>query len=92
MKERSVNFEKFDPDKMLFTSGAHAPLMVWIGSQGRRSQESLEKREENAIRRGWGPGSERRARSMTREGKGPVLERVTRERGDDRTRESGAAP
>ena len=92
VKERSVDFEKFDPDNMLFTSGAHAPLMVWIGSQGRRSQESLAIREENAIRRGWGPGSARRARSMTREGKGPVPERVTRERGDDRTRESGAAP
>ena len=40
VKERSVDFEKFDPDNMLFTSGAHAPLIVWIGSQGLRSPES----------------------------------------------------
>ena len=54
VKERRVDFGKFDPDNLLFRSGAHAPLMVWIGHQGRRSQERLQAREERAIARNWG--------------------------------------
>jgi hypothetical protein len=92
VKERHVDFGKFDPDNLLFRSGAHAPLMVWIGHQGRRSQERLQAREEKSIARNWGPGSKNRARSMHREGKGPGPTTFTRERGDERTRDGGAAP
>ena len=92
VKDRHVDFGKFDPDDLLFRSGAHAPLMVWIGHQGRRSQERLQAREERAIARNWGPGSKTRARSMHREGKGPGPTIFTRERGDDRTRDGCAAP
>ncbi len=92
MKERPVSFGKFDPESLLFKSGAHAPLMVWIGKQGRRSQDRLQAREQKAIDKGWGPGSENRARSMQREGKGPKPMSGTRERGDDRIRDGGFAP
>ena len=92
MKERHVDFGRFDPDNLLFRSGAHAPLMVWIGNQGRRSDARLQAREEKAIARNWGPGSKNRARSMHREGKGPGPTTFTRERGGERTRDGGAAP
>ena len=92
VKERPVSFGNFDPNNLLFRSGAHAPLMIWIGKMGRRSADRLQIREQRAIERGWGPGSENRARSMQREGKGPRPKSCTRESGDDRTRNGGAAP
>ena len=92
VKERPVSFGKFDPNNLLFRSGAHAPLMIWIGKMGRRSADRLRVREQRAKDRGGGPGSEKRARSMQREGKGPRPKSCTREGGDDRTRDGGAAP
>ncbi len=92
VKERPVSFGKFDPNNLLFRSGAHAPLMIWMGKMGRRSADRLQFREQRAIERGWGPGSENRPRSMQREGKGPRPKSCTRESGDDCTRDGGAAP
>ena len=90
VKERPVAFGKFDPDSLLFRSGAHAPLMVWIGDRGRRAPDKLQDREEKAIARGWGPGSQNRSRSMQREGKEPRPKSCTRDRGDDNSRGGGA--
>ena len=92
VKERPVAFGKFDPDSLLFRSGAHAPLMAWIGDRGRRAEDKLQDREQKAIARGWGPGSANRARSMQREGKGPRPKSCTRDRGDDNSRGGGAVP
>ena len=92
VKERPIAFGKFDPDNLLFRSGAHAPLMVWMGYHGRRSQDRLEAREKQAIARNFGPGSQNRARSMQREGKGPRPKSCTRDRGDDNSRGGGAVP
>jgi hypothetical protein len=92
VKERPVAFGKFDPDNLLFRSGAHAPLMVWIGDRGRRAPDRLQDREKKAIARGYGPGSDNRARSMQREGKGPRPKSCTRDRGDDNSRGGGAVP
>ena len=92
VKERPIAFGKFDPDSLLFRSGAHAPLMVWMGFQGRRAPDRLQDREQKAIARGWGPGSDNRARSMQREGKGPRPQSCTRDRGDGNSRDGGAVP
>ena len=92
VKERPVAFGKFDPDSLLFRSGAHAPLMVWMGYRGRRTEEKLQEREEKARARCWGRGSENRSKSMQREGKGPRPKSCTRDRGDDNSRGGGAVP
>ena len=92
VKERPIAFGRFDPDSLLFRSGAHAPLMVWMGYRGRRTEEKLQDREEKARARCWGRGSENRSKSMQREGKGPRPKSCTRERGDDNSRGGGAVP
>ena len=51
-----------------------------------------EAREKQAIARNFGPGSQNRARSMQREGKGPRPKSCTRDRGDDNSRGGGAVP
>ena len=70
-KQKSPLFSKFDPDGQLFRSGAHAPLMVWLGSKTRRSVDALWRREAGQNNRNWGPGSENRARLMMSQGLGP---------------------
>jgi hypothetical protein len=70
-KQKAAVFTKFDPNGQLFRTGAHAPLMVWLGSKPRRSEESLWNREQNMVRRGWGPGSANRSRLMQAQDRGP---------------------
>jgi hypothetical protein len=70
-KQKAALFSKFDPQGQLFRSGAHAPLMVWLGSKSRRSQDALWSREAGMTRRCWGPNSENRSRLMQAQGSGP---------------------
>ena len=90
VKERPVAFGKFDPDSLLFRSGAHAPLMVWMGYRGRRTEGKLQERDEKARARSWGRGNQSRSKSMQREGKEPRPKSCTRDRGDDNSRGGGA--
>ncbi len=71
VKQRPVSFDKFDPDKLLFRSGAHAPMIVWIGYLGRRSSDRLQPRELKAAARGCCPRSTNRSRCTQKQGKGP---------------------
>ena len=87
--QQRVDFRKFDPESLLFRSGAHAPLLVWIGFQGRRSEERMTRREQRANQRNCGPGSENRSRLMQSQGKGPRPARPGQEQDEPRTRESG---
>ena len=87
--QRRVDFRKFDSASLLFRSGAHAPLLVWIGFQGRRSEDRIIRREQRASERNWGPGSENRSRLMQSQGKGPMPVRPGQEQDEPRTRESG---
>lgn len=71
VKNKQAIFTKFDPDGVLFRSGAHAPQLAWFGTRSRRSTEALWERERKQTIRGWGPGSENRARLMQEQGRGP---------------------
>ena len=73
-KQKRIVREMFDPDGLLFRSGAHMPLIIFLGAKARRSPEALVKREEAAISRGWGPpskGSKGKGKEETK-GKGKV--------------------
>ena len=87
--QQRVDFRKFDPESLLVRSGAHAPLLVWIGFQGRRSEERMTRREQRANQRNCGPASENRSRLMQSQGKGPRPARPGQEQDQPRTRESG---
>ena len=52
-------------------AGAHMPMLFYVGDKSRRSKAALDRRELAQIERGWGPGSDNRARLHGRgEGKG----------------------
>jgi hypothetical protein len=70
-KEKKTQRVKFDPDGLLFRSGAHKPLLVFVGSLSRRSSQALRRREEKMRLRGWGVDSWPRALSMQMNGHGP---------------------
>ena len=55
-KQKLIDIKKFDPDLRYFNSGAHMPLMVFVGAphQVRRSQSASKRRERRAQERGWG--------------------------------------
>jgi len=67
-KQKAMNFDMFDRDTNLFTSGAHMPLSGYMGTEPRRSTEGLArrdqkekaklkaKREARASQRAWGKG------------------------------------
>ena len=57
IREKMVDRSLFDESHRLLTSGAHMPLMVFLGSQSRRSPAALERRVAN-----------RRQRSRSRHG------------------------
>jgi hypothetical protein len=44
IREKLADRSLFDGSQLLFTSGAHMPLMVFLGSQSRRSDAALERR------------------------------------------------
>ena len=71
LKQKLAAFSRFDPEGQLFRTGAHAPLMVWLGDRGRRSEDALWEREQGMIWRNWGPGSLNRSRFMQAAGLGP---------------------
>ena len=50
--------------KVLFASGAHMPLVFFVGDRARRTANALEQRELKAERRGWGPSSANRSKSL----------------------------
>ena len=54
-KQKFVKFEQFDPDERMFQSGAHVPLMIFVGanSDGRRKPESQTLRNKEAGARRW---------------------------------------
>ena len=70
-QSKQVIFDRFDPQDRLFRTGAHAPLMISYGTLGGRSDERLVAREQNMIRRGYGPGSANRAWAMQQLGHAP---------------------
>ena len=69
--QKTARIDKFDPLWILFKSGAHMPLIVFVGNHSRRSQGALDRREHASSTRGWGPQSGRRSRLMQRQGYGP---------------------
>ena len=71
-KQKRIVREMFDPDGLLFRSGAHMPLIIFLGAKARRSPEALVKREEAAISRGWGPPSKKGKGKEETKGKGKV--------------------
>jgi hypothetical protein len=70
-KEKLPQRAKFDPDGLLFRSGAHKPLLVFVGALSRRSQQALERHELNMQARGWGVTPWHRAMLMQMSGHGP---------------------
>ena len=64
-------WSKFDPSDELFRGGAHAPLLTYFGEVNRRTPQALHRREQRAIARGFGPGSDKRSALMQAQGKGP---------------------
>ena len=57
-KEKRCDVNIFDPDQLLFRTGAHMPLLLFMGDRSRRSPEALMKREQkqNAKKKGLGKG------------------------------------
>ena len=56
-KQKKVDASKFDPDGILFRSGAHMPLLAFVGDKPRRSVEAIERREQKRERSKWGKGT-----------------------------------
>ena len=54
-KQKLADFTAFDPQQQFFKRGAHAPLMIFLGShnQQRRSRAAIESRNKKADQRGW---------------------------------------
>ena len=54
-KQKLTDFKEFDPQREFFARGAHAPLMIFVGtnSESRRSAERQASRNADADRRGW---------------------------------------
>ena len=50
-KQKRCDVELFDPDKLLFKSGVHMPLMVTLGKNSRRTEEAVNRRYQNYCRR-----------------------------------------
>jgi hypothetical protein len=50
-KQKRCDVELFDPDKLLFKSGVHMPLMVMLGKNSRRTEEAVNRRYQNYCRR-----------------------------------------
>jgi hypothetical protein len=69
--QKLVRMDMWDPSHELWNRGGHMPLLVYIGDNPYRRNESLVRREGGHIRRGWGPGSKRRSDHMQRSGHGP---------------------
>ena len=70
-KEKLTHRYTVDPAGVLFRSGAHKPLLVYVGSLSRRSPEALNCRESGINARAWGPDSWIRERLMQAQGRGP---------------------
>jgi hypothetical protein len=70
-KEKKTERAKFDPDGLLFRSGAHKPLLVFVGALSRRSTQAMQRREAKMTGRGWGVDSWQRAMFMQMNGHGP---------------------
>ena len=43
-KQKRCDVKLFDPDKLLFKSGVHMPIMVMLGKNSRRSEEAVSRR------------------------------------------------
>ena len=68
--QKLVNMDMWDPNQALWNGGGHMPLLVYVGDNPYRRNESLVRREGGHIRRGWGPSSENRREHMRRSGQG----------------------
>ena len=69
-KEKLTMRAKFDPDGLFFRSGAHHPLLVYVGCLSRRSPAALLRREKRMTGRDGGPQSFNRAQLMQAQGRG----------------------
>jgi hypothetical protein len=56
-KQKLPKYTLFDPQSHYFRSGAHMPLMIYVGgnSDGRRSKAANARRANRAAERGWTP-------------------------------------
>jgi len=68
--QKLVNMEKWDLNHLLWNKGGHMPLLVYVGDNCYRGNESLTRREGEHIRRGWGPFSANRKEHFRRSGQG----------------------
>ena len=71
-KGKLLEPERWDATDQLFSGAGHMPLLAFFGdSRGSRNEDKLRKREERAIKEGWGPepGGKRSA-EMQRQGMG----------------------
>ena len=75
--QKLVRMDMWDPNHILWNRGGHMPLLVYIGDNPYRRNESLTRREGGHIRRGWGPSSRNRREHMQRTGKGTWQPRST---------------
>ena len=50
-KEKRCDEQVFDPDKLLFSTGVHMPLLIFMGDKSRRTDEALVNREAKAKQR-----------------------------------------
>ena len=69
IRQKRLNPDVWDALGALMGHGAHMPLIFFVGNRGRRTEQALDRREQNMIRRDWGPGSANRYRMMERQGK-----------------------
>ena len=67
IKQKAICAEAWDAPNALFASGAHMPLLFYIGDRSYRTEKKLEEREAKMAARGWGPGSTNRYRLMERQ-------------------------
>lgn len=58
-KEKRCDDGVFDPAGLLFPTGVHMPLLVFLGDRSRRSEGALVRREEKAAARKKGSGKDR---------------------------------
>ena len=70
IRQRPLYPGAWDATQRLHNHGAHMPVMFFVGKNSGRSTKALTRREFEAVKREWGPGSDNRTWLMARSGKG----------------------
>ena len=66
IKQKVISAQNWDKPNILFASGAHMPLLFYVGGRSHRCEKRLEGRDHNMAARGWGPSSANSRRLMER--------------------------